>query len=61
MTVENDQYSLATTREIPDVDSIIEMAGIMMMEGGNNTREDVESLTQRLAMESGDSFRLCFE
>lgn len=44
LDVESDQSSLWSTRQIPDVHSMFEMVGIMMMEGGNNTPEDVASL-----------------
>lgn len=42
LKVENNQSSQAKTREIPYVDSMIEMTSIMMMEGGNSKPEDVE-------------------
>lgn len=41
LAVASGQYSLVDTREIPHEHSLIAMAGIMLMEFGNRTPEDV--------------------
>lgn len=61
LAVKSDQISLSETREIPYVDSIIEMAGNMTIEGGRSAPEEVESMKSSLAMDSGDKCRFCFE
>lgn len=40
---------------------MVDMAGIMMMEGVNSTPEDVESWRSSLEMDSWDNLRLSFE
>lgn len=53
--VERCYYSLPETYEIPYVDFLINMAGSMLIEGGNRTSEYATSLNSNLEMDSGDN------
>lgn len=60
LAIESEPSSSPTTvREIPDMDTVLEMAGVMMLQSGT-TPDDVESFKSSVAMDRSHNCHLCF-
>lgn len=60
-TVENKTLRSETQRTFPEVESLIETVGVMMIQSGESTPEDIAYLNSGLLIDRGDNLRLCFE